>query len=59
VEALPTEYLGPLAAFIAQIAGPYLQLPNAHASQSKARENAVENYENPPAAIAPKFSRSV
>lgn len=59
LEEMPMAHVGPLAAFIAQITVPYLQLPNASASQRKTRENAVGNYENLSVAVAPKFSRSV
>ena len=38
LEEMPMAYVGPLAAFIAQITAPYLQLPNAYASHRKTRE---------------------
>ena len=53
LEEMPTAYVGPLAAFVAQIAVPYLQLPNAYASQRENTRKSQLTATKSAAAVAP------
>ena len=54
-----TDYAGPLAPFIAQLAAAYLQAPAAWALERRAQAKAIAGYETSWPGDGAKFDRSV